>query len=263
MKSTKFITILASALLLLAACGEKDDATSTNTTAQEVASEKSTSAENKTTEEQKESTNTEKTPSSTPATTEDTNDEKATEPTTTKKEATNDVTTASDKEEVESTKESSSTVNAVHKDFLQNQFKTAKNGMTEGVPFESGQSVFEDITNDWGEPTTQFSNDTNYIEYAENGKVKYAFAIGRGDRVYDVRTFVAPDSTFNLSDITFDEIITVLGEPTSIKTTGSDKVLNYTTGKNTLKFVGPAATSKLDHISIFNQAASEPMGGSN
>lgn len=270
-KSTKFLTILASALLLLAACGEKDQASSNEETAstQEVAAENSTASKEKATENEQADTSNEQATTTEALDDKDSTTEATTskENTATEKSTTEDASTSKTADEAtseqETTEKSSTTINPVHKDFLQNQLKTAKNGMTEGVPFESGESVFEDITKAWGEPTTKFSNDTNYIEYAKNGKVQYAFAIGRGDRVYDVRTFVAPDNSFTLSDITFDEIIAVAGNPTSVKTSGNDKILSYSTGKNILKFVGPASTNKLDHISIFNQASSEPMGGRN
>lgn len=256
-KNSKLLVVLASALLLLAACGENDNtATKNSQEVQDTATESASSTEDTTTPETKSEEQT-STKSSQTATKEDTVTEAAEKNTTT---ASTNTESSNEKETVTNEK---SNINPVHKDFIQNQVKTAKHGMTEGVPFESGKSVFEDITSAWGEPTTKFSNDTNYIEYAENGSVKYAFAIGRGDRVYDVRTFVAPDNSFNLSDITFDEIIAIAGQPTSIKNTGNDKILNYTTGENTLKFVGPSSSNKLDHISIFNQASSEPMGGRN
>lgn len=242
---TKLAGVLTASMLLLAACGEK-----------EAIPQKETGSTQAETNTQNQDSNEENTPKKETATT--SNEEKDTQAeatTTTNTEATS--TVASKKIE----KKSKDDVKPVLRDFLQNQFKTAKNGMTEGVPFESGQSVYEDITNAWGKPATTFSNNTNYIEYKKKGKVTYAFAIGRGDRVYDVRTFVAPDSSFKLSDITFADIIAVGGKPSSTTYNGGDTILNYKVGKNTLKFVGPTKTKKLHHISIFNQRSSEPMGG--
>lgn len=253
----KMLIVLASAMLLLAACGDKNETTTEVTdSSQESVSEETNadSTENKESTTEKETDSTvDKETSATENTTSPTNEtsEKETTTESTKKE--DNQQTTSDKAVVE--------VNPIHKDFLQNQIKTARNGMTEGVPFESGKSLFEEVTKAWGEPTTKFSNGTNYIEYAKNGVVEYAFAIGRGDRLYDVRTFVAPNDTFKLADISFDEIIQVAGQPVSVSTSGNDKILNYKAGDNTLKFVGPSSTEKLHHISIFNQKSSEPMGG--
>lgn len=289
MKQLKFLSIVASSMFLLAACGEKEakpastenieeasndttnttkdtnSSASTDDSSTEVTSTDDTSTVDSSTEkdesdttevEKNDTTSTSDSNESTLNSTEDSSSkDKNVETTTSDKKAT---TNSSANSSSNNTK-----VNLVHKDFLQNQLKTAKNGMTEGVPFESGQTVLEDVISEWGEPDTKYSNDTNYIEYKKNGTVQYALAVGRGDRIYDVRTFVAPDNSFQLSDMTFDEIISVLGTPNKITTTGSDKVLNYNTGKNTLKFVGPSSTNKLNHISIFNQSASEPMGGKN
>lgn len=262
----KMLVVLASAMLLLAACGDKNEATTDTTdnkpetvteetnsnSSKEVAEKENTTAEDSTKTEAASSTESPTTPAK------DTEEKESTTATTedsTKTEAAKKSTSSEASEKVVVT------VNPVHKDFLQNQLKTARNGMTEGVPFESGESLFEDVTTAWGEPTTKFSNGTNYIEYAKNGVVEYAFGIGRGDRLYDVRTFVAPDDSFKLSDISFDEIIKVVGKPTSITTSGNDRILNYKAGANILKFVGPSTTEKLHHISIFNQKSSEPMGG--
>ncbi|AMA62889.1 hypothetical protein ASO14_2038 [Kurthia sp. 11kri321] len=233
---TKLASLLAASSLLLVACGEPE-ATPEKEVPKTQAAENTTA---KTEDVQAEDVQTE-----------DVQTEAS------KKEDTTVTSTSSKKIETKS----KDTVKPILRDFLQNQFKTAKNGMTEGVPFESGKSVYEDITKKWGKPATTFSNNTNYIEYKKKGKVTYAFAIGRGDRVYDVRTFVAPDSSFKLSDITFSDIIAIGGKPSSTTYNGKDTILNYKVGKNTLKFVGPTKTKKLDHISIFNQRASEPMGG--
>lgn len=264
----KMLVVLASAMLLLAACGDKNEATTETTDNKpETVTEETTSTPSEevaekenTTETTADSTKEEKTSS--------TESPKAPAKETVEKESTSEP--AADSTKTEEAKKSTSPetseksivkVNPIHKDFLQNQLKTARNGMTEGVPFESGESLFEDVTKAWGEPTTKFSNGTNYIEYAKNGVVEYAFGIGRGDRLYDIRTFVAPDDSFKLSNISFDEIIKVAGKPASITTSGNDKVLNFKAGENTLKFVGPSSTEKLHHISIFNQKSSEPMGG--
>lgn len=261
-KSRKILTVFATSMLLLAACGDgesakpqeeetvKENKGAVTSTEQEQPKKEETTdfkEESKPSTEQQQNTSSEK-----PATSNKTEEKP-------KKDDTADKNTTQTTEK----KNPIHAVNPIHRDFLQFQLKSAHNGMTEGVAIESGKSVYEDVIKAYGKPTTEFSNDTNYVEYVKKGKVQYAFAVGRGDRIYDVRTFVAPDASFKLSDISFDDITTTLGKPASIKTAGSDQVLTYNAGKNTLKFVGPSSTKKLDHISIFNQKSSEPMGGKN
>lgn len=234
-RRSKMLSVFAASMLLLVACGDRNNSSEASET---------TKATNENTTEVSENSSEEKTTSINNNETENNEIENST----------------SNTEETETTTKLKE-VDPVIKDFLQNQLKTAKNGMTEGVPFESGETILEEIIKDWGQPTTAYSNSTDYIEYAENDIVKYTFAVGRGDRIYDVRTFISPDESFQLSDISFGDIEKVVGKPDFITTSGADTVLNYTVGKNTLKFVGPSKTKILHHISIFNQAASEPMGG--
>lgn len=234
-RRSKILSVFAASMLLLVACGDRN-ATSESTDTTKPTNENTTEASEVSSGEEAVTTKNSE------------NDTKETQ------------TSTSNEEDADASKKSNE-VDPILKDFLQNQLKTAKNGMTEGVPFESGETILEDIIKEWGQPTTEYSNSTDYIEYAKNGKVNYAFAVGRGDRIYDLRTFVSPDKSFQLSDIRFDDIKLVAGKPDFITTSGADTVLNYKVGKNTLKFVGPSKSKKLHHISIFNQAASEPMGG--
>lgn len=265
-KSRKILTVFATSMLLLAACGDGESAKpqEEETVKENNGAVSSTEKEQNNKEEVTDTTSDSKEDSK-PSTEQQQNTSSKEPVTSNKEEAKPETNQTSDKNNSASTdkKNPIHSVNPIYRDFLQFQLKSAHNGMTEGVEIESGKSVYEDVIKAYGKPTTEFSNDTNYVEYAKNGKVQYAFAVGRGDRIYDVRTFVAPDASFKLSDISFDDITTTLGKPASIKTAGSDQVLTYNTGKNTLKFVGPSSTKKLDHISIFNQKSSEPMGGRN
>lgn len=257
-KRSKGLSVLAISMLLLAACGEKNSSTEKEkvtetpvaaTTTEEDTTEDTNNKENNSASEQ------EATANSSSTTNENINSEVSEEKAAEKE------TTTSNKTATISAKKEEKTINPTIKKFIKNQLTLGQKGKIEGIPFTSGESLFEDITNKWGEPTTQFSNDTNYIEYAENGQVNYAFAVGRGDRIYDVRTFVSPSSSFKLADISLADIQTVAGKPSSITTSGTDQILNYTFGNNIVKFVGPSKTKKLHHISVFNQTASKTMGG--
>lgn len=81
--------------------------------------------------------------------------------------------------------------------------------------------------------------------------------------VYDIRYFGSgTDKSTDLSKISFQEIENTLGKPNSVKTSGSDDVLTYKEGDYELKFVGPHATKRLDHISVYSpKAARSTMGG--
>ncbi|MBQ0139550.1 MAG: DUF4309 domain-containing protein [Kurthia sp.] len=247
---SKMLSILAASTLLLAACGEEKTTTNSAKTESSVTeTQDSSTAATASTEDTEVSTVTEEKVSE--STKEEAKTEKSEETTAT--EAVEKVATTSDsKKEV---------INKDIKKFIENQIKLGKAGKVEGIPFESGESVFEDITNEWGEPTTSFSNNTNYIEYAENGQVNYAFAVGRGDRIYDIRTFISPSSSFELADIQFEDIEQVAGKPSSITTSGNDQILNYKFGDNIVKFIGPSKTKQLHHISVFNVPSSQTMGG--
>ncbi|MET3847217.1 DUF4309 domain-containing protein [Paenibacillus sp. OAE614] len=86
---------------------------------------------------------------------------------------------------------------------------------------------------------------------------------GRAKVVYDIRYFGSgTDKSTDLSKISFQEIEDTLGKPSSVKTSGSDDVLTYKEGDYDLKFVGPHATKRLDHISVYSpKAARSTMGG--
>lgn len=245
---SKIVSVLVASMLLLVACGKEETTANSGKTESSVTKtqDSTTSATENTTSEE---------------TTVETPNEKA--ETTTEKVAEEKVTTDTTEKNSTASEKKAEAIDTNIEKFIKNQLTLGKAGKIEGIPFESGESVLEEITNEWGEPTTSFSNNTNYIEYAKNGQVKYAFAVGRGDRIYDIRTFISPSSKFELADISFEAIEQIAGKPSTITTSGNDQILNYKFGDNTVKFVGPSASKKLHHISVFNEPASRTMGGNN
>ncbi|PQP91089.1 M56 family metallopeptidase [Paenibacillus sp. AR247] len=142
----------------------------------------------------------------------------------------------------------------------------AKKGRVKGADFVSGKTTIEDVHAAWGEPDRPWQPTDRYAydSYSPGaGRGSYAFGIGQGEVVYDIRYFGSgTDKSTDLSKISFQEIENTLGKPNSVKTSGSDDVLTYKEGDYELKFVGPHATKRLDHISVYSpKAARSTMGG--
>ncbi|KAF9137606.1 hypothetical protein BGX30_010089 [Mortierella sp. GBA39] len=141
----------------------------------------------------------------------------------------------------------------------------AKKGRVKGADFVSGKTTIEDVHAAWGEPDRPWQPTDRYAyDYSPGaGRGSYAFGIGQGEVVYDIRYFGSgTDKSTDLSKISFQEIENTLGKPSSVKTSGSDDVLTYKEGDYELKFVGPHATKRLDHISVYSpKAARSTMGG--
>jgi hypothetical protein len=85
--------------------------------------------------------------------------------------------------------------------------------------------------------------------------------VGRGGLIYDIRTFgptMDPAKAFNR--ISFTDIQNALGKPTTVRKSNTDDIFVYKRGIYELKFVGPHATGRLDHISVYSAKAAKPMG---
>ncbi|GAB6988615.1 YjgB family protein [Paenibacillus pini] len=139
----------------------------------------------------------------------------------------------------------------------------AKQGKVQGAEFVSGVSIIDDIHESWGKPDEESKKLDSYETYSRGGsKGDFAFGVGRGEVVYDIRSFgptANEDTAFQA--ITFKEIKKTLGEPSSIRTNSGDDILVYKLIEYELKFVGPHATQRLDHISVYSPRAARPMGG--
>ncbi|MCM2996766.1 DUF4309 domain-containing protein [Paenibacillus cellulositrophicus] len=153
-----------------------------------------------------------------------------------------------------------------HQQQIKDIATLAKKGRVKGADFVSGKTTIEDVHTAWGEPDRPWQPTDRYAydSYSPGaGRGSYAFGIGQGEVVYDIRYFGSgTDESTDLSKISFQEIEDTLGKPSSVKTSGSDDVLTYKEGDYELKFVGPHATKRLDHISVYSpKAARSTMGG--
>ncbi|GIP27677.1 hypothetical protein J23TS9_28070 [Paenibacillus sp. J23TS9] len=153
-----------------------------------------------------------------------------------------------------------------HEQQIKDIAALAKKGKVKGADFVAGKTIIDDIHASWGEPDRpwQPSDSYAYDSYSPGaGRGTYAFGIGRGEVVYDIRYFGSPmDENQAFNQISFAEIKKTLGKPSSIKTNNTDDILTYKLGEYELKFVGPHKTQRLDHISVYSPKAAAPMGGS-
>ncbi|OZB96746.1 M56 family metallopeptidase [Paenibacillus sp. XY044] len=153
-----------------------------------------------------------------------------------------------------------------HQKQIKDMASLAKQGRVKGTDFVSGKTTIEDVHDAWGEPDRPWQPTDRYAydSYSPGaGRGSYAFGIGQGEVVYDIRYFGSGiDESTDLSKISFQEIENTLGKPSSVKTSGTDDVLTYKEGDYELKFVGPHASKRLDHISVYSpKAARSTMGG--
>ncbi|GIO68855.1 M56 family metallopeptidase [Paenibacillus cookii] len=153
-----------------------------------------------------------------------------------------------------------------HEQLIKDIVALAKKGKVKGADFVSGKTTIDEVHSAWGEPDRPWQPTDRYAydSYSPGaGRGTYAFGIGRGEVVYDIRYFGSPmDESQALNQIAFSEIKRTLGKPSAIKTSGSDDILVYKLGDYELKFVGPHQTQRLDHISVYSPRAAAPMGGS-
>lgn len=161
---------------------------------------------------------------------------------------------------------SSKTTTTGHQKQIKEIVALAKQGKVKGADFVSGKTIIDDVHSSWGEPDRpwQPTDQYAYDSYSPGaGRGSYAFGIGRGEVVYDIRYFGSSiDESTDFKKISFKEIENTLGKPSSIKKSGNDDVLTYKEGNYELKFVGPHSTQRLDHISVYSPQAAKPMGGS-
>ncbi|MDR9857413.1 M56 family metallopeptidase [Paenibacillus sp. VCA1] len=153
-----------------------------------------------------------------------------------------------------------------HEQQLKDIVALAKKGKVKGADFVAGKTTIDVVHEAWGEPDRPWQPTDRYAydSYSPGaGRGTYAFGIGRGEVVYDIRYFGSPmDESQAFNGISFAEIKRTLGKPSSIKTNSGDDILMYKLGEYELKFVGPHKTQRLDHISVYSPRAAAPMGGS-
>lgn len=151
-----------------------------------------------------------------------------------------------------------------HEQQIKDIYALAKKGQVKGANFVSGKTIIDDVHKAWGDPDRPWQPTDSYAydSYSPGaGRGTYAFGIGRGEVVYDIRYFGSQiDESTDFKQISFTEIQKTLGKPGSIKTSGSDDILMYKVGDYELKFVGPHSTKRLDHISVYSRRAAPPKG---
>lgn len=152
-----------------------------------------------------------------------------------------------------------------HEQQINNIVALAKKGMVKGANFVAGKTTIDDIYATWGKPSRHWQPNDPYAydTYSLVGSGTYAFGIGQGDVVYDLRYFGSmSDKSQAFNQINFSEIKKSLGKPSSVKTNSGDDILIYNLGDYELKFVGPHKTQRLDHISVYTQrGAKSTMAG--
>jgi len=142
-------------------------------------------------------------------------------------------------------------------------YELSKEGKVPGVDFVSGQDLIDKVHASWGEPDKPVEAGDPYEAYSPGaGRGSFAFGIGRGEVIYDVRSYGSSEGPkVEFSHISFADITQTLGEPSENRTNGNDDILVYKVGEYELKFVGPHDKQVLHHISVYSPKAAAPMGG--
>ncbi|MBS3681415.1 beta-N-acetylhexosaminidase [Ornithinibacillus massiliensis] len=136
--------------------------------------------------------------------------------------------------------------------FISDIQAQAKEGKLPGVSFIAGETLLDDVTDQWGDPADSSpSGETVYIDYPDK-KVALGY---NGDIIFDIRSFED-----RLSDIRFADIIKSLGEADEQRYYEDDQVdqiilVYQVNGTYQLKWVLPRPTDKegnpaLHHISL-------------
>ena len=137
--------------------------------------------------------------------------------------------------------------------LIKETLELALQGKIAGVPFASGTSDIESITQAWGKPTSQANAGAGlYYTYATHYA---AFGLNKGLQIFDVRS-----SSPELQAITLSQVISVLGSPGILRYLPGQEILLYPVGPDyQLLWIFPAPSSArpdphLDHISVFYPA---------
>ncbi|ANS74280.1 hypothetical protein AWM70_06510 [Paenibacillus yonginensis] len=131
-------------------------------------------------------------------------------------------------------------------DQIKQLLELAKKGEAPGIPFAAHDSLIDDVTQAWGKADKEDSAGSGF--YATYAKKNAVFGYNKGSQLFDVRS-----SSPELQKLTLEEIESALGKPVSIKKNGADTIYIYTASDQfQLKFIIPASTGKVDHISVFS-----------
>ncbi|MFM9328142.1 YjgB family protein [Paenibacillus mesotrionivorans] len=142
------------------------------------------------------------------------------------------------------------------KQLLHEVLELAKQGKAPGVEFAAHTSLIEDVEKAWGEPDNKDSAGQGI--YSTYSKKNTVFGFNKGSKIFDVRS-----SAPNLQELKLADIEAALGKSEDIRKNGDDTIYVYPAGKDfELKFIIPAATGKVSHISVFSpQDSKNNMAG--
>ncbi|HJF31148.1 MAG TPA: YjgB family protein [Sporosarcina psychrophila] len=159
--------------------------------------------------------------------------------------------------------EETSEVTDMHVNLIKEIYRLAKEGKVPGADFISGKDLIDKVHASWGEPDKPIGAGDPYEGYSPGaGRGEFAFGIGRGEVIYDIRSFGSSiDPSVDFSKISFEVIKQTLGNPAAIRKNDKDDILLYEVGEYELKFVGPHESRLLHHISVYSPKAAAPMGG--
>ncbi|ANE48399.1 hypothetical protein SY83_21330 [Paenibacillus swuensis] len=154
---------------------------------------------------------------------------------------------------------SATTANQAPNSYIKGIYTLAKQGKIPGTPFVAGKTLISTVHKTWGKPTKGPSAGNNYEFYNIGmGTGAFAFGVGSGDVVYDLRAFGQNvDPNHGIKSLTFSAVISALGMPADIRFSGTDKIYVYHAGEFQLKFVGPMKVVKgklghIDHINVYS-----------
>lgn len=123
----------------------------------------------------------------------------------------------------------------------------AETGMIADAPFQLGNTNFQDVKAEWGEPDQV--NQAGYGYYAEYAEKGVTVGYIKEGSVFDVRSY--NDSLYS---ITYSMIEEALGEPDEKRSYGTDDIYVYQLNEEfQLKFIIPQDEEGVHHISIFSQ----------
>ncbi|MFF2092034.1 YjgB family protein [Paenibacillus sp. NPDC058174] len=125
-------------------------------------------------------------------------------------------------------------------------FELAKEGKVPGCSYAAHTSLYDDIEKVWGK--ADHNDSAGKGMYAEYKKRGITFGYNKGMVVFDVRSY-----SKDLHSLTLKNIESALGKADETTVNGDDHIYTYNVNKQyQLKFVIPASTNKVDHISVYS-----------
>lgn len=142
--------------------------------------------------------------------------------------------------------DSTGTAAADKHQLLHELLELAKQGKAPGVEFAAHTGLIDDVEKAWGEPDKKESAGQGI--YSTYSKKNTVFGFNKGSLIFDVRS-----SAPKLQELTLADIEAALGKSEDIRQNGNDTIYVYPAGKEfELKFIIPASTKKVSHISVFS-----------